>query len=171
LIRGINTDANDTWYQLKTQVLESVMMLARIIDPDQWLVALRENGCRVTDVQKMLVRLLAHIDSPLSAEQVWEAARQIRPETGRATVYRTVEKLEGLKLLRRIHGYQGCSHFMPTLPEPMMLFICLGCGRADYLDCQPLDQLIRQTENASGHHITDSRLELFGTCVTCQQLK
>jgi len=146
-------------------------MLARIIDPDEWLIALRENGCRVTDVQAMLVRILAHAESPLSAEQVWEAARQLRPETGRATVYRTVEKLEGLKLLRRIHGYQGCSHFMPTLPEPMMLFICLVCGRADYLDSQPLDDLIHQSEQASGHHITDSRLQLFGTCATCQQVE
>ena len=146
-------------------------MLARIIDPDEGLIVLRENGCRVTDVQAMLVRILAHAESPLSAEQVWEAARQIRPETGRATVYRTVEKLEGLKLLRRIHGYQGCSHFMPTLPEPMMLFICLVCGRVDYLDSQPLDQLIHQSEQASGHHITDSRLQLFGTCATCQQIE
>jgi Fe2+ or Zn2+ uptake regulation protein len=146
-------------------------MLARIIDPDEWLITLRENGCRVTDAQEMLVRILAHAESPLSAEQVWEAARQMRPETGRATVYRTVEKLEGLKLLRRIHGYQGCSHFMPTLPEPMMLYICLVCGRVAYLDDQPFNQFIYRTEQASGHQITDSRLQLFGTCANCQQIE
>jgi Fe2+ or Zn2+ uptake regulation protein len=145
------------------------MMFAGQIDPDEWLETLRANGCRVTEVQEMLVGLFAHAESPLSAEQVWERARQLRPETGRATVYRTIEKLESLGLLRRVHGYQGCSHFLPTLPQGMMLFICLLCGRADYLDCQPLHQLVHQTEQASGHHITDSRLQLFGTCATCQQ--
>ena len=143
-------------------------MPARFIDPDQWLVALRENGCRVTDAQKLLVRLLAQAESPLSAEQVWEAARQMRPETGRATVYRAVEKLEGIKLLRRIHGYQACSYFMPTLPEPVMLFLSLVCGRADCLDSQPLDDLIQPSKQTSGHRITDSRLQLFGACATCQ---
>ena len=143
-------------------------MPARFIDPDQWLVALREIGCRVTDAEKLLVRILAHAESPLNAEQVWEAARQMRPETGRATVYRAVEKLEGIELLHRIHGYQGCSYFMPTLPEPVMLFLCLVCGRADCLDSQPLDDLIQRSEQTSGHHITDSRLRLFGACATCQ---
>lgn len=138
------------------------------IDPEQWLIALRENGCRVTPVQELLVHILVRAESPLSAEQVWDAARQIRPETGRATVYRTVEKLEGLKLLRRIHGYQGCSHFMPTLPKPIMLFICLDCGRVDYLDRQPLNALVDTVERYSGHHITESRLQLFGICTTCQ---
>ena len=39
-------------------------MPARFINPYQWLVALRENGCRVTDAQKLLVRILAHAESP-----------------------------------------------------------------------------------------------------------
>jgi Fe2+ or Zn2+ uptake regulation protein len=144
-------------------------MNAGMIDPDDWLAALRAHGCRVTAIQTMLVRILARAETPMSAEQVWEIARQMRPETGRATVYRTVEKLETLGLLRRIHGYQGCSHFLPVLPDSMLLFICLMCGRADYLDKQPLDQLVCQTEAGSGHHITESRLQLFGTCSTCLQ--
>lgn len=145
------------------------MMKAPTIDRDQWLMTLRENGCRVTHVQELLISILAHADSPLSSEQMWEAARQIRPKTGRATVYRMVEKLEGLKLLRRIHGYQGCSHFIPNLSETMMLFICMDCGKADYLDHQPFTTLVDTVEQSSGHHIIDSRLQLFGTCATCQQ--
>lgn len=138
------------------------------IDTDRWLTALRENGCRVTKAQKTIIRILSHVELPFSAEQVWEEVLQIRPETGRATVYRTFEKLERLELLRRVHGYQGCGHFIPTLPETLMLFICLECGKADYLDHEPLTALVNIAEQSSGHHITDSRLQLFGTCETCQ---
>ena len=116
-----------------------------------------------------MIEIFAHSEYPLSAEQAWDVARQSRPQTGRATVYRMVEKLENLGLIRRVHGFQGCSLFVPTLPELMMLFICLDCGRADYLDREPLDELIQQSEHASGHHITDSRLQLFGACADCQQ--
>lgn len=144
-------------------------MKTPIIDSDQWLTTLRENVGRVTHVQELIIGIVARAESPLSAEQMLEAARQIRPETGRATVYRMVEKLESLKLLRRIHGYQGCSHFIPTLSKPMMLFICMDCGTADYLDYQPLNTLVDTVEQSSGHHINDSRLQLFGTCATCRQ--
>ncbi len=139
------------------------------INSEDWRAALDESGFRVTTVQEMLIDIFAHSEYPLSAEQAWDVARQSRPKTGRATVYRMVEKLEYLGLIRRVHGYQGCSHFVPNLPELMMLFICLDCGRADYLDSQPLNDLIQQSEHSSGHHITDSRLQLFGACADCQQ--
>ncbi len=144
-------------------------MPGKKINPEDWLTALDKSGFRVTTVQENLIEIFSRSEYPLSAEQAWEIARETRPKTGRATVYRMIEKLEKLGLLRRIHGYQGCSHFVPTLPELMMLFICLDCGRADYLDSQPLDDLIQQSEDASGHRVTDSRLQLFGACVDCQQ--
>lgn len=144
------------------------LMLGKTVNPEDWLTALDESGFRVTSVQETLIDIFAGSEYPLSAEQAWELARQSRPKTGRATVYRMVEKLESLGLIRRIHGYQGCSCFVPSLPE-LLLFICLHCGRADYLDSQPLNDLIQQSEHSSGHHITDSRLQLFGACSDCQQ--
>ncbi len=142
-------------------------MSVGVPEPHVWLEALRTSGCHLSDVQEVLVRIFAHANSPLSAEQVWGYARQIRPETGRATAYRVVDKLESLGLLRRVHGYLGCSHFLPALPEPSILFVCRVCGRADYLDWQPLDWLVRQVQRTSSHHISESRLQLFGTCVVC----
>lgn len=139
------------------------------IDPDEWLDILQRNGYRVTEVCAVIVDTILGSDCPLSAEQVWDAARQSRPETGRATVYRTIEKLESLGLLRRIHGYHGCGHFLPTSPEPALLFVCLTCGYVDYVDCQPLGRLVHQAQSINGHHITDSRLQLFGICATCIQ--
>ena len=144
-------------------------MRSNAIKSEDWLAELDESGIRVTAIQEMLIDIFAHSEYPLSTEQAWDIARQSRPKTGRATVYRMVEKLENLGLIRRLHGYQGCSRFVPTLPGLMMLFICLDCGRADYLESQPLDHLIQQSEDTSGHHITDSRLQLYGICATCQQ--
>ncbi len=144
-------------------------MLSNTIKPEDWLAEFDESGLRVTAVQEMLIDIFAHSEDPLSTEQAWHVARQSRPKTGRATVYRMVEKLENLGLVRRVHGYQGCSRFVPTLPELMMLLICLDCGRADYLDSQPLGYLIQHSEDTSGHHITDSQLQLYGICATCQQ--
>ena len=146
-------------------------MFTKTINPEDWLTTLRENGCKVTEALEVLVHVFVHSEYPLSAEQAWETARQSRPETGRATVYRVVEKLEGLGLLRRVHGYKGCSHFIPVLPEAVMLFICLQCQQVAYLDRQPFNELVAATEQSSGHHIAESRIQLFGTCTTCLQRK
>lgn len=141
------------------------------MNAEDWLKALRANGYRVTEVQETLVHLFVHTDRPFSAEEAWEVARQSRPETGRATVFRTVEKLESLGLLRRVHGYHGCSRYLPSVSEAFLLFICSVCGRAEYLDRRPLDMLITTIEQQSQHHIDDRRLQLFGTCAQCTQLQ
>jgi Fur family transcriptional regulator, ferric uptake regulator len=145
-------------------------MLTKTINPEDWLTALRESGFRVTTVQETLIDIFAHSEYALSAGQVWDIACQSRPETGRATVYRTMDKLESLGLLRRVHGYKGCSRFIPILPEPVMLFICLDCGKADYLDRQPLNALVDTAEQSSGHRIRESHIQLFGTCAGCLEL-
>jgi Fur family ferric uptake transcriptional regulator len=144
-------------------------MPEHIVQFENWLTHLRHQGWRITAVQAVLVQILAQTAKPLSAEQVWELACQSRPATGRATVYRLVEKLESLGLLRRVHGYRGCTHFLPAYSETYLLFICVGCGQVDYLERQPLTELVQQLAEHSGHQITDSRLQLFGTCATCQK--
>lgn len=141
------------------------------MNADDWIKALRANGYRITEVQETLVQLFIDTEHPFSVEEAWEVARQSRPETGRATVFRTVEKLESLGLLRRVHGYHGCSRYFPAISEAFLLFICTVCGHAEYLDCRPLDILIEAIEAQSQHRIEDSRLQLFGTCVKCTQLQ
>jgi Fe2+ or Zn2+ uptake regulation protein len=145
-------------------------MFTKTINPEDWLTALRESGFRVTTVQETLIDIFAHSEHALSAGQVWDIARQSRPQTGRATVYRTVDKLESLGLLRRVHGYEGCSRFISVPPEPLMLFICLDCGRADYLDRQPFNALVDTAQQASGHRIQESRIQLSGICAGCLEL-
>lgn len=141
------------------------------MNTQDWLQALRANGYRVTEVQEALVQVLIQTDRPVSVEEIWDTARGLRPETGRATVFRTVEKLETLGLLRRIHGYHGCSRFLPAASEAFLLFICTVCGRAYYLDRAPLDELIKDAEQQTGHQIVESHLQLFGTCARCRSLK
>ena len=85
-------------------------MLSKMINPEDWLAALNNSGFRVTAVQADFDRYLR--TQRVSAQR--RAGLGCRPasrarQTGRATVYRMVEKLENLGLIRRVHGYQGCS--------------------------------------------------------------
>jgi Fe2+ or Zn2+ uptake regulation protein len=135
---------------------------------DNWLEVLHERGFRGSEAQEVIVDVLATAEHPLSAEEILDETQRIRPETGRATVYRFIDKLRAAGLLRRVHGYRNCSTYVPS-PDPRhMLFACVVCGCADYLENAPLTQLIKKIETTSGHRITESRLQLLGVCAACQ---
>ena len=82
---------------------------------DLWVEALHQKGFGNSEVQKTFITVLSLTQCPMSAEEIREAVQRIRPETGRATVYRFIDKLTGLGLLRRVHGYRNCSTYFPSL--------------------------------------------------------
>ncbi|NDJ62584.1 MAG: hypothetical protein GYB67_15760, partial [Chloroflexi bacterium] len=80
-----------------------------------WLDALYQRGLGTSAVQEALVKVLSVMESPLTADEIWEETQRIRPETGRATVYRFIDRLTTAGLLRRVHGYRNCGTYIPAL--------------------------------------------------------
>ena len=137
-----------------------------------WLDALQEQGLGVSAVQGVLVTVLSGVDSPLTADEIWEQAQRIRPETGRATVFRFIDKLLAAGLLRRVHGYRNCSAYIPALDTHQPLLICTACGQVSYLDptlCASVIEAVETTRRKlADHHVTGYQLQLFEVCITCQ---
>jgi len=137
-----------------------------------WLDALYQQGLGVSDVQEALVTVLSRVDSPLTADEIWEGTQRIRPETGRATVYRFIDKLLAAGLLRRVHGYRSCSAYIPALDTYQPLLICTVCGRVSYLDptlCASVSEAVEGTvQQLHTHHVMGYQLQLFEVCITCQ---
>ncbi len=102
-------------------------------------------------------------------DELWQEMRVLDPHLGRATVYRSVEKLVTMGLLDRVdfadgtHLYRVCeeNHHHHHLT-------CTKCHMVVEIDvCLPVDQLNaigRKTNFAiEGHSLT-----LFGRCKSCQ---
>ena len=79
------------------------------IEEQSWLATLQRAGYRLTAPRRALVTLLAGSDRVLTAQQLLERAQQEYPELGMATVYRTLEVLEELGLVWRVHDKNGLS--------------------------------------------------------------
>ena len=138
----------------------------------QWLQALHHHGLGTSAVQEALVAVLLEVKSPLGADEIWEEAQRIRPETGRATVYRFIDRLLAVGLLRRVHGYRNCSTYIPALDTHQPLLICTACGQVSYLDptlCASVIEAVETTrQELADHHVTGYQLQLFEVCITCQ---
>jgi len=101
---------------------------------------------------------------------VYEIAHQRYPRLGLVTVYRTLEKLEELHLIQRVHQPGGCQAFIAAFSGHQHLLICLKCGRVEFFEANEsgIEELISQISLNSGYQVEDHWLQLFGVCQKCQ---
>ena len=81
------------------------------MNAENWLTQLQENGYRLTEARRAVVETVAATDRALTPIQVFDIAREQNPALGLVTVYRTLEKLEELHLIQRVHQPEGCQAF------------------------------------------------------------
>jgi len=138
---------------------------------DGWLERLQDNGCRRTAPRQAVVEVVASSEYVLNPFEVFEQARQHYPGLGLVTVYRTIEKLEEIGLLQRVHRPSGCQGFVAAFRGHQHLLICQDCGRVEMFggDIEKMDGLVAEVEKDSGYHIQEHWLQLFGTCSECQR--
>ena len=134
-----------------------------------WLDALQSNGYRLTEPRRAVVETISASQHLLTPLDVYEKAKTLYPGLGLVTVYRTVEKLEELGLIQRVHQPSGCQAFIASAPGHHHLLICQECGRVEYFSGDRLDKLMEEVGDESGYRIRDHWLQLFGVCKKCQE--
>lgn len=137
-----------------------------------WLQRLRASGYRLTEPRLLLITLLINAQRILNAEQLYELAQPYSTEVGKATVYRTLEKLAELNLIQRVHDAHGCHAFAPVQTgHQQILIFCQLCGRLDYLPEMALQQIVTPIQAESGWVIKDQHLQFSGICRDCVESK
>ena len=137
---------------------------------DEWLARLQEHGYRITEPRRAVVETIATSQHVLNPFDVFELARGIYPKLGLVTVYRTIEKLEELDLVQRVHRPSDCQAFIAAFSGHQHLLICQQCGRVEFFsgEHERMDALIQSVGKDSGYQINDHWLQLFGLCKNCQ---
>jgi Fe2+ or Zn2+ uptake regulation protein len=135
-----------------------------------WLDHLQANGYRLTAPRLAVAETIACSQHVLSPLEIFELARQRYPRLGLVTVYRTIEKLEELDLVQRVHRPSGCQAFIAAFSGHQHLLICQTCGRVEFFsgDNEHIDGLVTAVGGESGYQIQSHWLQLFGVCAQCQ---
>lgn len=136
---------------------------------NSWEDLLSRQGHRVTDSRRAVMRVLTEAERPLSPQTIYEIGRVFRPRLGLVTVYRTLDLLEGLDLVRRVHRGDGCHGYVLSSPGHRHVVLCDGCGRAEeFVGADDLDDLIHRVEGHTGYRIDAHLLQLAGLCPDCR---
>ncbi len=133
-----------------------------------WLTQLQENGYRLTDARRAVVEIIAASQHALTPVEVYDAAREQYPALGLVTVYRTLEKLEELGLIQRVHQPQGCQAFITAGQGHQHLLLCSKCGRTTLFEGDDLGRFIKSVSRKTGYQINEHWLQLFGLCEDCR---
>jgi Fe2+ or Zn2+ uptake regulation protein len=135
---------------------------------DQWMKSLQESGYRLTSPRRAIVERLAASDRALGPLELFDQGRKDYPGLGLVTVYRTLEKLEQLGLVQRVHQPDGCHMFLRASRGHEHLLVCTSCGRVEFFSGDDLGNLILSIAERSGYQIREHWLQLYGLCITCQ---
>jgi len=135
---------------------------------ETWLNQMQSDGSRLTAPRRAVVEILAEADQALDPGEIFERARRQHPAIGLVTVYRTLEKLEALHLIERIHQHDGCHAYLRAAQGHEHVLLCERCGKALRFVGDDLEDLITALQKRTGFLIREHWLQLFGLCPACQ---
>ena len=133
-----------------------------------WLSQLHENGYRLTDARRIVVETVEKSARALTPIEVYDIARKKYRALGLVTVYRTLEKLEELHLIQRVHQPLGCQAFISAGEGHQHLLLCQNCGQVAFFEGDDLDVLTKSIAQKTGYQISELWLQLFGLCADCR---
>lgn len=135
---------------------------------EQWLKKLHQHGYRPTATRQAVVAIIIEATQTLTAQQVYDLGRLRHPALGLVTVYRTLDMLEQLGLVERVHQPHGCHAYIASTAEHQHLLLCQNCGRAERFSGDNLEPLFALVAQQSGYLICEHWLQLLGICPRCQ---
>jgi Fur family ferric uptake transcriptional regulator len=129
---------------------------------------LHERGLRWTPQRRRLIEVLAVTDGHVTGAELVERCREADPTTIPSTVYRTLDVLEELGIVRHAHGLDGREEFH-VLPEREHGHLhCVGCGGAWDLEASDAASLVRSLRRQRGFAVDLSHLTVSGRCAGCE---
>jgi len=128
---------------------------------------LRAGGLRWTPQRRVLVDVLSVTNGHVTGAELVERCRAIDPATTPSTVYRTLDVLEELGIVRHAHGANGREEFH-VLPDAEHGHLhCLDCQETWEIPAGEAAGLVAALRAERGFEVELSHLSISGRCRGC----
>ncbi|MBX3015469.1 MAG: transcriptional repressor [Caldilineaceae bacterium] len=129
---------------------------------------LREAGYKITPPRLAVLEVIEQEGEHLDPAQILRRAQSIHPAIGRATVYRTLELLTQLNIVRPIYvGEHGPTYIRAEGGHHHL--VCSTCGIVVDFDQCVAGEMTRELTDRFGFQIQSHLLEFYGICADCQK--
>jgi Fur family transcriptional regulator, ferric uptake regulator len=127
------------------------------------LGTIRARGLRVSAIRRSILEALFAQEGPVSAEAL--AGRL--PHGDLASVYRNLEQLEAIGLVRHVHLGHGPGLYAVATPTEVEFVTCERCGAFEAVDPARLDAARELIERELGYRPRFSHFPVVGVCAAC----
>jgi Fur family ferric uptake transcriptional regulator len=131
---------------------------------------LRREGFRTSAPRSAVLEVVGAQDCVSTAAEIAAKLKAEGKAVGVATVYRTLEVLEELRLVQRLDVGGSSARFEPALPggeHHHHHFVCDECGRITPFEDRNLERAIHSLADRFGHTVGSHDVILRGQCAGC----
>ena len=135
---------------------------------EDWREKLRGSGYRLTPQRELIlgaVETLGHA----TPDEVLAEVRTHSDAVNASTVYRTLEVLEELGLVRHAHLSDRAPTYHSVGDHEHFHLVCRNCHRVISVDPTVLEPLLARLRDDHGFSADVGHLTVFGRCDQCQE--
>jgi len=170
---------NESQFRFKSDSYRAVP--TSLPSPGALLDALAQAGYSNTHSRRAVLAAICEAGGQASGAELLALGRAHHPPLGLVTVYRTLDLLLSLGLVRKLHLAEGCHTYALSLAggqnetrgnEPHNHghhIICQRCNRAVEFNGCDLDAVVTAVEAQTGFRVEEHWLEMFGVCPACRE--
>ena len=131
-----------------------------------WAARLRSRGYRLTPQRQLVLQAVGELGHA-TPEDIATAVRRTASGVNISTVYRTLELLEQLGLVRHTHLGHGAPTYSGATSDDHVHLVCRDCGEVEEAPVDLLAEPVRRLAEERGFALDVGHVALFGRCGTC----
>jgi Fur family transcriptional regulator, ferric uptake regulator len=134
---------------------------------DEVLGMLRAHGHRISSSRRLVLEALFDADGPVSAERIAEGLGGKRTKAELTSVYRTLERLEELGVVRHVHIGHGPGLYALVGHGEHAYLACENCHRIKAVEVDELDSVSGEIRERFGYDARFTHFAILGLCADC----
>jgi Fur family ferric uptake transcriptional regulator len=150
-----------------TAALQDHQHVAR--DVADALAVVRAHGLRLSGARRLVLEALFAVDRPVSAEEIAAGLDGALRAADLASVYRNLETLERLGLIRHVHFGHGAGLYELTRAQQHEYALCESCEKVCAVPANDLDEARALLEGLLAIEPRFTHFPLVGICRSCRR--
>ena len=143
--------------------------MGRSVQTDaQWQAELRAKGYRLTPQRQLVLEAVGELGHA-TPEEIATAVRRTAGGVNISTVYRTLELLEELGLVRHTHLGHGAPTYSVAGNDDHVHLVCRDCEAVEEATTDVVSELVARLAAEKGFVVDVGHVALFGRCRACSE--
>ncbi len=140
-----------------------------VTDLEEAIEVVRRGGLRLTSARRLVLEALLAAGEPISAEDIADGLGGRMTQSDIASVYRNLETLGELGLVRHFHAGHGPGRYVLTGFGDREYLACESCGALESVEPAALDGVRDEIRELSGFQARFSHFPIVGLCPRCAE--